>query len=125
MEEVIDEAFKAMVKDAVREVLREELAELRSSTTPSPADDELLTVDQVAARCGHVKPATVREWIHSGQLQAQRAGHRLLVAPAALQVFLAARNQVATVSTCAAARPSHDDQAGKILSMLEQRRASR
>lgn len=76
----------------MREEVKAAVAELRELLTSKRADAgdrPFLTVDQVAARAGNVKPETVRRWIDSGQLKARRAGHRWLVSPGDLEDFLA------------------------------------
>lgn len=87
LEDTIRQSVREEVRTAVREELRAALAELR----PAPAADApLLTVEQVAARAGGVKPETVRDWIKSGRLEASRAGHRFLIREQALEAFLKA-----------------------------------
>lgn len=85
------------IRAVVREELRSVLAELRSLlavAAPAPTSDALLTVEQVATRCGGVEPETVRGWIHKGGLRARRPpGSRLLlISPADLERFLAVAN---------------------------------
>ena len=59
-------------------------AELEVDARP---DLDFLTVDEAAARV-RVRPATVRAWIRTGKLPAQRAGKRVLVRPADLLAML-------------------------------------
>ncbi|HEY0881624.1 MAG TPA: hypothetical protein VGD87_08845 [Archangium sp.] len=56
LEDTIRQSVREEVRTAVREELRAALAELK----PAPVADTLLTVEQVAARAGGVKPETVR-----------------------------------------------------------------
>ena len=74
----------AAVIDDIQQIVRDELrtvhAQLqaiadavRQQATPSTNPDEMMTVDQVAEAV-KVIPATVRMWIHSGQLRAIRPG---------------------------------------------------
>lgn len=84
----IEETIAAAVRAQLQPVL-DELRALRAELRPAAAVAELLTVDEVAARC-KVTPETVRGWIHSKRLAAKRAGSRYLVAPAELERFLSA-----------------------------------
>jgi len=88
----LDLAVRALLKDVVREVLREERGQDAARAEPAapPAATELLTVEAVAGRCS-VSRETVRNWIHSGALVARRAGRKLVVKPDDLERFLAAR----------------------------------
>jgi excisionase family DNA binding protein len=84
----IEDTIRVVVREEVRAALdevRSALAELR----PAPVPDTMLTVEQVAQRVGGVSPETVRDWIRRGKLAGRRAGKRLLVAPQALEAFLA------------------------------------
>ncbi len=81
------------IEDDLRRIVREELvsalAELRTTSSSSPASaDALLTVEQVAERAGGVSAETVRHWINTKQLRARRAGHRWVVRPLDLEQFL-------------------------------------
>ncbi len=70
----IEDVFKALVKQAVRD----ELATLATS----PAD-EYLTTD-AAAKIANVIPGTIRRWVKNGKLREQRAGRVIRVSRADL-----------------------------------------
>jgi hypothetical protein len=75
---VVDESFRELVRDAVREVLREELAPLtrRNAGTLQGPEDGYLSVAK-AAHLADVAPGTIRAWIRAGRLTAQRVGRVL------------------------------------------------
>lgn len=87
----LGQAVKEAVKEAVREVLQEMrdsgAFELGRAAEPK-VDGALLTVKQVAERCGDTTVGTVLAWIHAGKLAASRPGHVYLVSPDDLQRFL-------------------------------------
>jgi excisionase family DNA binding protein len=87
---VVDESFRELVRDAVREVLREELAPLkhRNAGTLQGPEDGYLSVAK-AARLADVAPGTIRAWIRAGRLTAQRAGRVLRVSRSELEKFMA------------------------------------
>lgn len=66
---VLDQAFMAAIKDALREVVREELAK---SQRPS-AEPEFLTLDAAADRAACSK-GTVRGWLKNGALKSYGVG---------------------------------------------------
>jgi excisionase family DNA binding protein len=86
---VVDESFRELVRDAVREVLREELAPLkhRNAGTLQGPEDGYLSVAK-AARLADVAPGTIRAWIRAGRLTAQRAGRVLRVSRSELAQFM-------------------------------------
>jgi excisionase family DNA binding protein len=86
---VVDESFRELVRDAVREVLREELAPLkhRNAGTLQGPEDGYLSVAK-AARLADVAPGTIRAWIRAGRLTAQRAGRVLRVSRSELAKFM-------------------------------------
>jgi excisionase family DNA binding protein len=65
----------------------------------SPGLDPLLTVADVAAHIG-ANEATVRHWIHTGQLRASKLGSRIgwRIARSDYEAFLARRRLVRTLS---------------------------
>lgn len=64
-----------VIRDTVREVVREELAKSRPAATDP---DELITTAS-AALLMKVQPATVRGWVATGRLGAVRVGRTLRV----------------------------------------------
>jgi len=63
---MIDDALRTMIEDAVRRVLREELAR-------EPDRDRYLTVKQAADHAA-VSADTIRTWLAAGRLTRYRAG---------------------------------------------------
>lgn len=86
---LVDESFRQLVRDTVREVLREELAQhtRRNAGPPLGADEGFLSVAK-AARLADVAPGTIRAWIRAGRLTAQRAGRVLRVSRRELAQFM-------------------------------------
>jgi excisionase family DNA binding protein len=96
-----EDTLRAIVREEVRAVVREELRALAEARAAPAAAPGYLTVEQVAERLG-VKPPTVRAWISKGELEAGRAGHRLVVTHQALANFVtAAGHRRATHTTLA------------------------
>lgn len=102
-----EEDLRRIVRKEVQKVI-DGLTGVRASVAePLPV---LLTVSDVASRCA-VTPTTVRAWIHSGDLAAQRAGRRYLVRPPDLDAFLAYAS--------AHAQPDAEKHLSMILSRIE------
>lgn len=109
-----------VVKDAVREVVREEIraafAEFQAanpSAPPAPAPEAMMDVADVVAFCGdHVTAPTVRAWCKSGRLVSKKLGKSYLIAPAALQRFLS------TLHSVDRAAPDPEEEASRMLSKL-------
>lgn len=78
-------SFRDEVKDAVREVLREELLKLAPATKTDPRQH--LTPEQVADLV-QFSADTVRAWCASGKLRARKVGGAWRVRPADLDAFL-------------------------------------
>lgn len=87
---VVDDSFRQLVRETVRQVLREELAPLtrRNGVAQPTADDGYLSVAK-AARLADVAPGTIRAWIRAGQLTAQHAGRVLRISRSELTQFMA------------------------------------
>ncbi len=72
----IEADIRLLAREAVREVVREELKrlelELESQGAPRPGPERLLTVEDIAALC-NVGPKTVQRWIAKGLLRAMRS----------------------------------------------------
>ncbi len=84
----LDLALRGLLREVVREVVHEELAELRPGTKAPPPDAvDLLSVSQIAQMLG-VHERTVRAWIQAGDLRAHRAGRQLRVYRRDLESFL-------------------------------------
>ncbi len=90
----LEESVRAVVRDEMRRVLREELPALLADLRPpdrnieKSAAPDFLSIEEVARQC-HVAPKTVRSWIEHDQLAARKAGRRYLVARADFTAFLA------------------------------------
>ena len=74
-------AFRALLVEVVRGVLREELEPRRSTV------DEYLSVARAAA-VAEVTPGTIRLWMNDGKLRRHRAGRELRVKRADLERLL-------------------------------------
>src|SRR5579871_5491512 len=70
----LDFAMRQLVREAVRDALREELPGLLKSATAAPPapNDEYLSVKRAAAMIS-VNPETIRSWLQQGRLK--RYGH--------------------------------------------------
>lgn len=79
--------LEAIIRQTVRDVLREELRAALAELKPQPAG-EFLTIRQ-ASEVAKVAPDTLRRWIAAGRLRAHRAGRVLRIARPALEAFLA------------------------------------
>jgi len=88
----LDESIRALVRDVVREEIRNALAERavdaqRRNFDPMAGDGYLSIAH--AARLADIAPGTLRRWIRSGRLPVRRAGRVYRVARAELEDFLA------------------------------------
>jgi excisionase family DNA binding protein len=88
LQAMIREAAKLAIRDELPALLREHLKPLVERAAPGPERGEALSTIR-AARYADVSPATVRAWVASGQLRAQRAGRVLKVRRGDLDAFLA------------------------------------
>jgi excisionase family DNA binding protein len=80
---IFDETqLRALIRDAVREVIREELRR-------APGRDEYLDV-AAAAALAKVHPQTIRAWIADGRLTRYQAGRELRVLRAEIDAVLSA-----------------------------------
>jgi len=86
----IEETIKAAVRDAMREALAD-LRALAQPTAPAAATTgpRYLT-SEAAAEIAGVKPGTIRRWLGSGRLPTHHAGRMLRVRLDELQAFMAA-----------------------------------
>lgn len=75
----LDERFVALVKEAMREVLREERA---------GAQPELLTPAQAGELAGGLSAKTIRAWIRAGKLKRYGTERRPMVSRAELMELL-------------------------------------
>ena len=81
--------MRRIMREAVRDVVREELSLLaRRNAGHSPGADESYLSVTKAARLADVAPGTVRAWIRAGRLTAKRAGRVLRVSRAELDLFM-------------------------------------
>lgn len=81
-----------LVSDAVRAVVREEMAGLQdkiATLQPAAPVNKLMTVGEAATYAG-VTEATIREWIKAGRLPAARAGNRWRIRPGDLEGVMVA-----------------------------------
>jgi excisionase family DNA binding protein len=86
---VVDASLRQLVRDTVREALREELAPLtrRNAGPLIGVEDSYLSVAK-AARVADVAPGTIRAWIRAGRLTEKRAGRVLRISRVELESFL-------------------------------------
>jgi excisionase family DNA binding protein len=87
---VVDDSLRQLVRDTVRQVLREELVPLtrRNAGALPVGDDGYLSVTK-AARLADVAPGTIRAWIRAGRLTAQHAGRVIRISRSELAQFMA------------------------------------
>lgn len=83
------------LRDAIREIVREELAQFK---TPS-----LMTTAE-AATFARLTPETLREWIATGRLAAVRAGRSYRIQRTDLEAALTAPRRLSVVPESAARR---------------------
>jgi excisionase family DNA binding protein len=103
----LEGALRALLRDEVRRVLRDELGALVAQVAPQrTSPEEYLSVKRAATIAG-VSQGTVRGWIRTGRLPEHRAGRLVRVRHADLVALLARgrRERVPTV----------DEQAERIL----------
>ena len=84
-----------LVSDAVRAVVREELAGLKDELAalhPEAPVNKLMTVAEAAEYAG-VKEATIRDWINRGKLSAVKAGQQWRMKPVDLDAAMQAGTQ--------------------------------
>jgi len=86
----IEETIVALVGPVVREAVRAEVGRLLDERAPTAEGKGLISV-KAAAQYADVHPATVRDWIKDGRLQAQNAGRHLKVLFADLERFLSGK----------------------------------
>lgn len=114
-------SFETFITDTVRRAVREELHSVfeqyrrQLPATVEPTQQQLLTVPEVAKRCGDAHPATVRGWISSGRLRASRATRHYLVKLDDLEEFLAGGTPAAPV-------PDAEEVAARILGRIGRRK---
>ncbi|MFN0248728.1 MAG: helix-turn-helix domain-containing protein [Kofleriaceae bacterium] len=85
----IEAEMRALVRDEVRSVLREELQlALQDRAGIRNASDTYLSIAN-AARIASVAPGTIRAWIRAGRIEPRRAGRVLRVGREELERFLA------------------------------------
>lgn len=101
-------AFRALLLEVMREVIREELGPRRSIS------DEYLSVGRAAA-VAEVTPGTIRLWMNEGKLGRHRAGRELRVKRADLERLL--RGEAPSTD------PSPEERAHAILARRAARRA--
>jgi excisionase family DNA binding protein len=82
----LDQEFRRVVEDAVRRVVREELARTRE---PTGAGDAFLSVAD-AGRLAAVAPCTIRAWLDAGKLRQYQAGRVFRVRRSELLALLEA-----------------------------------
>lgn len=84
IEDAIDARVRVAVREEMRGVMREVLAELK----PIASGDYLSVVE--AARIAGVHPETIRLWIRAGRLPRHKSGREWRVMRAELDAFLKA-----------------------------------
>ena len=84
----LEEGLRALVRDEVRGVVREELQLVVEDRGARNGNDAYLSIAK-AAHVADVAPGTVRTWIRSGRIESRRAGRVLRVSRAELERFLA------------------------------------
>ncbi len=84
----LEQALRSLVREEVRQVVRDELGMLASSqATPRNVAESYLSVAK-AAHVADVAPGTIRAWIRAGRLESRRAGRVLRVGRAELERFM-------------------------------------
>lgn len=91
-----EEGLRALVRDEVRFVVREELQLVLEERGSLRNGTELYLSVAKAARVADVAPGTVRTWIRSGRIESRHAGRVLRVSRAELERFLAQEPSDAT-----------------------------
>jgi len=90
----IDDAIRAVVRDAVTDQLRHSIKPAERSAPNASVSPEYLSADE-AGRVAGVRAATIREWIGQTKLPGHRAGRLLRVRRDELQRFLAGESRSA------------------------------
>jgi excisionase family DNA binding protein len=83
----IDELLRALVRDELRKVVREEFELFLERIRPTQKSQELLSVQQVAEEL-KVSTTTVRGWVSHSKLRVVHVGRQLRVSREALCSFL-------------------------------------
>lgn len=83
------------IRDAIREIVREELAKLQAPSLMTTAE---------AATFARITPETLREWIATGRLPAVRAGRSYRIQRSDLETALAQPRRLSVVPESAARR---------------------
>lgn len=85
----LEAELRSLVRDEVRDVLREELQVLLQDRGGIRNAAEAYLSIAKAARVADVAPGTVRAWIRSGRVESRRAGRVLRVSRTELERFMA------------------------------------
>lgn len=86
----LEETVRALIREEVQRVLREELAGVVAELRPAAdAGEQYLSVERAAAMA-EVHADTIRGWVKSGRLREHRAGRELRILRSDLHRFLAA-----------------------------------
>ena len=83
----LEDAVSESVREAIEPVL-EEIAELRKLISNPPPERLVVTVPEAATMLS-VSERTIRNWINSGDLKAQRLGNRLYIKVVEIEGLLA------------------------------------
>lgn len=83
----LEDAFRAMLRDIVREVVRDELASLKNAGADIVEDPRYVCARE-AAEIASVNEETIRVWVRQGFLQAHWAGRKLRIERGDLDEFM-------------------------------------
>jgi excisionase family DNA binding protein len=97
MNSVFVESFKQLIREAMREELRETPISPRSEAR-LPKETPYLSVKE-AAEAARLSPSTIRLYTRKGQLSFNRVGRRVLISRTELERFLQTNSTAMTASS--------------------------
>jgi excisionase family DNA binding protein len=105
----MDDCLRAIIRDEVRQILREELRDLAMNSNPGTAPDAYLTV-KAAAEVIAVSTNTIRNWLKAGTLRGYGTEGTVRIKRSDLDRMMATSRSPADVG------PKVEDQVEAILS---------
>jgi excisionase family DNA binding protein len=97
MSSVFIDSFKQLIREAIREELRETAISPRGEVREAK-ETPYLSVKE-AAEAARLSPSTIRLYIRKGQLAVNKVGRRVLINRTELERFLQANSTAATASS--------------------------